>query len=102
MRAVSNRGSERREDAGTRSGAVAARGVDPGEESPHTTRGESRRVRGRAEAAAQGGARRRGQHRGVLLRPGLARAADLACSAARPSGWCGDLPRSTRHAPLPR
>ncbi len=53
MRAVSNRRSERREDAGTRSGAVAARGVDPGEESPHTTRGESRRVRGRAEAAAQ-------------------------------------------------
>ncbi len=53
VRAVSNRGSERREDAGTRSGAVAERGVDPGEESPHTTRGESRRVRGRAEAAAQ-------------------------------------------------
>ena len=60
MRAVSNRGSERREDAGTRSGAVAARGVDPGEESPHTTRGESRRVRGSAKASAQGGARRRG------------------------------------------
>lgn len=48
MRAVSNRGSERREDAGTRSGAVAERGGDPGEESPHTMRGESRRVRGRA------------------------------------------------------
>jgi len=53
VRAVSNRGSERREDAGTRSGAVAERGGDPGEESPHTMRGESRRVRGRAEAAAQ-------------------------------------------------
>ncbi len=86
VRAVSNRGSERREDAGTRSGAVAERGGDPGEESPHTTRGESRRVRGRAKASAQGGARRRGQHRGVLRRPGLARAADLACSAARPNG----------------
>ena len=53
MRAVSNRGSERREDAGTRSGAVAERGGDPGKESPHTTRGESRRVRGRTEGAAQ-------------------------------------------------
>ncbi|WP_304612335.1 hypothetical protein, partial [Paramuribaculum intestinale] len=42
------------------SGAVAERGGDPGEESPHTTRGESRRVRGRAEATAQGGERRWG------------------------------------------
>ena len=63
MRAVSNRGSERREDAGTRSGAVAERGGDPGEESPHTMRGESRRVRGRAEAAAQE-KRRGGERRG--------------------------------------
>ena len=36
MRAVSNRGSERREDAGTRSGAVAERGGDPGEEEAPT------------------------------------------------------------------
>ena len=49
---------------GRDSGTVAARGVDPGEESPHTTRGESRRVRGRAEAAAQ--EKRRGGERGDL------------------------------------